>query len=154
MIVPNFKDGDAMNWETEMLISGNAYKRVYEKRLEGLKSKYGLKRIDLDILYFLCRYRQRNTSKEITEQNQYTKGHVSQSIERLVKKGLVRTMPDEADRRCLRIIPEESAEAVYAKMHQVREQMFEDIFRGISQKDIGAFERVSQKVYENMHEEV
>ena len=55
MIVPNFKDGDAMNWETEMLISGNAYKRVYEKRLEGLKSKYGLKRIDLDILYFLCR---------------------------------------------------------------------------------------------------
>ncbi len=57
MIVPNFKDGDAMNWETEMLISGNAYKRVYEKRLEGLKSKYGLKRIDLDILYFLCRYR-------------------------------------------------------------------------------------------------
>ena len=76
MIVPNFKDGDAMNWETEMLISGNAYKRVYEKRLEGLKSKYGLKRIDLDILYFLCRYRQRNTSKEITEQNQYTKGHV------------------------------------------------------------------------------
>lgn len=73
MIVPNFKDGDAMNWETEMLISGNAYKRVYEKRLEGLKSKYGLKRIDLDILYFLCRYRQRNTSKEITEQNQYTR---------------------------------------------------------------------------------
>ena len=63
-------------------------------------------------------------------------------------------MPDEADRRCLRIIPEESAEAVYAKMHQVREQMFGDIFRGISQKDIGAFERVSQKVYENMHEEV
>ena len=76
MIVPNFKDGDAMNWETEMLISGNAYKRVYEKRLEGLKSKYGLKRIDLDILYFLCRYRQRNTSKEITEQNKNTKGHV------------------------------------------------------------------------------
>lgn len=96
-----------MDWETEMLISGKMYKRLYERHLEELKQKYDLKRIDLDILYFLCRFRDKNTPKEITDLNQYTKGHVSQSLDRLTRKGLVETSPDKTDRRCLRIFPRE-----------------------------------------------
>ncbi|MFR1113055.1 MAG: MarR family winged helix-turn-helix transcriptional regulator [Blautia sp.] len=142
-----------MDWETEMLISGKMYKRLYERHLEELKQKYDLKRIDLDILYFLCRFRDKNTPPEITDLNQYTKGHVSQSLDRLTRKGLVETSPDKTDRRCLRIFPRESAEAVYEELQLVREKMFEIMFRGIVPEEMKEFNHIAKRIYNNMYDE-
>ena len=37
----------------EVILSGNQFKRLYESEIASLREKYGLRKIDVEILYFL-----------------------------------------------------------------------------------------------------
>ena len=74
-----------MNQLDELLLTGLQFGRLVEKKYNYLEEKYDLRKIDLKILLYLDVSENCNTAKYIVDTGLFTKGHVSQSIGRLVK---------------------------------------------------------------------
>ena len=89
-----------MNYSLDTLLYGMQFRRLMEKEMAPIETTYGLQKIDMQILIYLKHAKELNTSKDIMKMNMFTRGHISQSLSRLQKKGLVRMEQDQEDRRC------------------------------------------------------
>ncbi len=69
-----------MNDKFELLIMGQQFKRLYEKCYDQLMNEYDLKKIDIDVLYFLSHSGEYDTAKDISNFIYVSKAHVSKSI--------------------------------------------------------------------------
>ena len=65
------------------------FRRLLAKEMQPVEIKYGLQKIDMQILLYLKRAGEQNTSKDIMRLNMFTRGHISQSLSRLQKMGYV-----------------------------------------------------------------
>ena len=54
-----------MNDHFELLIMGQQFKKLYEKCYGHIMQTYGLKKIDIDVLYFLSHSGKQDTAKDI-----------------------------------------------------------------------------------------
>ena len=79
---------------------GQQFRRLLEKKLGPIEQQYGLQKIDMRILLFLYKSDDHNTSTDIMQLNMFTRGHISQSLTRLQKKGYIQMIQDQEDRRC------------------------------------------------------
>ena len=64
----------------------------YEELTKTVCDKFGLTRMEYDILMFLHNNPQHNTAAEIVKIRKSTKSHVSTSLKELEKKGLIQKM--------------------------------------------------------------
>ena len=76
--------------EYEVLTLGAELKKLLEKKSEPLMQKYGLRKIELDILAYLASGHYGDTAKDIMGQKHISKAHVSKSIDNLKALGFIR----------------------------------------------------------------
>ena len=119
-----------MNYALDTLLYGMQFRKLMEKEMQPIETEYGLYKIDVQILLYLKRAGEQNTSKDIMQMNMFTRGHISQSLSRLQKKGLVRMEQDQEDRRCTHNYLTEDASAVIRKIEKISKKIREIILDG------------------------
>lgn len=139
-----------MDWMLEGLLQGTQLQKIYNQKIETLRKKYGLRKGDIDILYFLYKSGEHNTSKDISDLNLFSKGYISQSVSRLEEHQIIYAIKDEADRRYMHIMLTDRAEGILEEITALRKQMFDIIFKGVTQGERAVLFRVSRKVNENI----
>ncbi|NBH15728.1 MarR family transcriptional regulator [Lachnospiraceae bacterium] len=139
-----------MDWMLEGLLQGTQFQKLYNRRIEDLRRKHNLRKVDIDILYFLFKSGEHNTSKDISDLNLFNKGHISQSVGRMVKQQLIYIVQDQEDRRCMHIILTDHALKIVEEITKLRMQMYNIILRGVTEEERNVLFSVSRKVNANV----
>lgn len=137
--------------ELESFINGQQFKRIYEMNCEPLMKKYNLKKIELEVLYFLHSYERFDTAKDIVNYKCLSKAHVSKAIEGLTDQQYVVTWSDRQDRRCIHLSVTEQALPIIDEMNQIWERIESCVYRDISDSEHTVFMEVLSKIISNMN---
>ena len=104
----------------------------------------------MEILYYLSRCGERNTSTDIHHQLVMNRGQISQAADKLVQRDLLVAIPDQVDRRYIHYRLTEEAEKIAEEVGQCWTGLDGVIFEGISAEDLEVFRRVSKMIQQNM----
>lgn len=139
-----------MERQIELLLHGGQYKQLLENRILEIREKYGLRKVDIQILYYLSKCGKENTSKDIHAGTKLTKGHISQAIDRMHKMDLLVFIPDENDRRCIHCALSQQADKVVEEIRGIVSDMYQTIFEGVTEEEKRVLANVALKIGKNM----
>ena len=126
------------------------FRRLLAKEMQPVETKYGLQKIDMQILLYLKRAGEQNTSKDIVRLNMFTRGHISQSLSRLQKMGYVRMEQDPDDRRCTHNYLTDEASAIIRKIEKISRTIREIVLEGVTEEEQKILVDVAQKMNSNI----
>ncbi|MBE5882921.1 MAG: MarR family transcriptional regulator [Lachnospiraceae bacterium] len=129
------------------------YKKLYERRCQGLMKKYDLRIADIDVLHHVAHSGKKNMARDIADEGM-SKANVSKAVEHLHQKGLVELCADKEDRRCVHIEPTEEAREIILAVEDIRRDMGNSLSEGISKEDREAVVRVMHQLCNNMAKEL
>ena len=139
-----------MSDSLQSLMYGMQFRRLLEKRYESVETRYGLYNIDILILLYLDRAGQFNTSKDIMKLNMFTKGHISQALSRLQKKGYIKIEQDSEDRRYAHNYLTEEASPIMAEVKKISREIRETIMEGVTEEERKTLTELAEKVMGNL----
>lgn len=139
-----------MKDKIEILFYGHLYKKMCEKYMLPIREEYDLRQIDIEILYLLHCAGENNTSSDIGKSQLFTKGHISQSANRLQQMNLLTIVLDENDRRCLHLRLTEKADTIVKEIITARNEMYNVIFEGITGEEQKVLIEIINKIEINM----
>lgn len=139
-----------MEQQIEVLLHGGQFKQLMERRVLTIREKYDLRRVDIEILYYLSDCGGRDTSKDIREKIKLTKGHISQSADRLIRMGLLTYYIDKHDRRCIHFALTEKASGIVQEIGCAWKELNSIIFSGVTDEEKQVLLQVAVKMGRNM----
>ena len=143
-----------MDHSTLMLLQGLQYKKLFENKVNYIQEKYGLRKVDIEVLYYLSRCGERDTARDIREEMSLTKGHISQSVDRLQKMNLLEQITDKEDRRYVHLQPTQAAKSMVKEILSVWEELNQSIFAGVTEEEIQVLKNVAMKIRNNLEKEL
>ena len=138
-----------MNNPTQLLVSGQEMKRLYEKQFEGVCQRYQINQNEADILVFLANNPGFDTARDIVEMRMIVKSYVSTSVENLIKKGLLVRIPDENDRRVIHLHLTDKTIPIIADARAEQERFIKILFTGMTADEIKRFETLLAMIFDN-----
>lgn len=141
-----------MDEQLEVALKGGEFKRLFESQFVGIKKRYDLKKVDIEVLYFLSNCNEHNTPTDIYRSLKLNRGHVSQAIDNLCRRELIIAIPDKDDRRYMHYKISENAVGIIKEISIVRKELDQQIFKGISKEEMLAYKRTSEKICSNIRE--
>jgi DNA-binding MarR family transcriptional regulator len=138
----------------DILINGHQFKKLYEREFDWVMKKYNLKKIEIEILYFISQCGEHNTAKDIAKVQYISKAHISNSIEDLSNKKYISVLGDSTDRRYFHLSVTESARPVIEDIEKVREHLLSILFHNITEEESEFLLRISKKIVDNISEEL
>jgi len=142
--------GNDMDTQIEVLLHGTRYKQLLENRILAIREKYELRKVDIEVLYYLSRCGDKNTSTDIKAGSMLTKSHISQSVDYLQKRGLLELIPDENDRRCVHLAMTEQAHQIVKEIGEVWADLYRIIFAGVTEEEKQQLHQIAVKICANM----
>lgn len=139
---------------TELLLTGQRLRKLYEKVMAQVCVEYGLGRNEVDILLFLVNNPGYDTAKDIVEYRGLAKSCVSKGIDILVKKKYLDVSSDEEDRRLVHLKLRSEAGPAAEAARNAQKRCFEIIYKGVSPEEREALEMITKKFAENIKEAV
>ena len=139
-----------MNYSLDTLLYGMQFRRLLEKEMQPVGEEYGLYKIDMQILLYLKHGGERNTSKDIMSMNMFTRGHISQSLTRLQKKGYVEMVQDQKDRRCTHNYLTGDAAEIIRKIEVISRKIHAIVMEGVTDEEKKALASVARKMNRNI----
>ncbi len=139
-----------MNDALESFLYGTQFRRLLEKKLGPIEQQYGLQKIDMRILLFLYKSDDHNTSTDIMQLNMFTRGHISQSLTRLQKKGYIQMIQDQEDRRCTHNYLAEKAGEIIEELKKTFQNIKDIIFENVTEEEQKVLISVVKKVSQNV----
>ena len=134
----------------DMTLRGRKFKKVTEHWYRSMRTKYGLKQMEIDILYYISQRDHGVTAKEISNDLVANKGQVSIALDNLVKMRYLQEKPDEKDKRMAHFYLTKEAEPLLID-HQKRAQEMRDYMcKNISNEEILQFVPLMEKLIANM----
>lgn len=137
--------------EMEGFINGQQFKKLYEKKYEPLMKKYDLRKIELDVLFFLYSYERYNTARDIATYKCLSKAHVSKAIENLTSRSFISARPGEGDRRQMHLSTTAQAEPILSEIKEVWDHLEVHIYQDISGREREVFMEVLNKIMRNVN---
>lgn len=134
----------------ESLIKGQQFKQLCEKKYERVMRDYNLRKIEIDILYFLSKVEGKNTAKELAKINHFSKAHVSKAVDNLCELGYVVLAPDESDHRVYHILLSAESKKVINEINVIHQNITEIIFSDISKEEMEVMKNVAIKIINNI----
>ncbi|MCD8020263.1 MAG: MarR family winged helix-turn-helix transcriptional regulator [Clostridiales bacterium] len=139
-----------MDEQVEMMLRGSQFKHLLENELGDMRRKYGLKRSEVEILYYLSKCGENNTATDIRNHLKMTKGHISQVTYILCKKKYLSAYPDPEDHRYIHYVPTKLAADVISDVTGAQEKMYSRIFEGVTGEQLTVFKEIADKISCNM----
>ena len=144
---------EIVDGDFETLLNGQQFKKLFEKMSNLITEKYGLHKIEIEILLFL-KSGQLDTARDIAETKHFSKAHISHAIEYLTEQGYLVGKPDAQDRRCVHLILTKEAEPVCAELEKLRAELIDIIYRDITEEERRVMRQVAKKIARNINEEL
>lgn len=141
-----------MDEQLEIALKGGDFKRLLDTQFDAIKKKYDLKKVEIEVLFFLSKCGNENTPTDITKRLILNRGHVSQAIDILLKRQLIAAVADEQDRRCMHYTITTNAVPIIDEIANVKKQMDAQILKGITQEELEMYKRISDKMIRNIRE--
>ena len=135
-----------MERPVEVIFRGGQFKQFTEQELAGLRKEYNLKRIELEVVHFLSICGKYDTVANIHEYLSANKGHISQTVFSLCKRGYVVAEQDKKDRRYVHYSLTKEGEALAGEISEVWDRIRQEMFEGVSEEELECFKRVSARV--------
>ena len=104
----------------------------------------------MEILYYLSQGGEHNTAIDVCRRLRANKGHISQAMDSLRKRGLLETRQDTRDRRYVHFILLEPAFEIIERLSEEFRRMNKAIFAGFSQQELIEFKSMMSRVGGNM----
>lgn len=136
--------------ELEGFINGQRFKRLYEINCEPLMKKYNLKKIELEVLYFLHSYEMYDTAKDIVNYKCLSKAHVSKAIDGLTRNHYIAACSG-ADRRCVHLTVTDQALPIIDEMNRIWAHIEQCVYQNISEHERAVFTEVLNKIVSNVN---
>ncbi len=143
-----------MTDELELLITGRQFRKMCEREYETIRKRYDLRKVELDMLYFLDCSKEARTAGDIAQIRQVSKAHISTAVENLVKKGLLETREDSKDRRRILLELTGQGKVVVEEVGLARRRMSQVVYRGITEEEKAVMQQAAKRMLQNMQEEI
>ena len=128
--------------EYEIFGTNQQMRKVIEQACERLMETYGLRHVELDILYLISH-----------EKQNLSKAHISKSVDNLKQHGYIELVADEADHRKIHIRMTGKAKPVLEEFEQIRADILERLFAGVTEEERSCLKRVMGKIMKNIQAE-
>ena len=142
-----------MDTEFETLLYGQQFKKLYEKMSNLITEKYGLHKVEIEILLFLKKGKG-DTARDIAENKFFSKAHISHAIDHLMECGYLVGKLDGQDRRCVPLVLREEAEPVCEELLKMRENLMNTVCQGITEEERLMMRQVAKKIACNISKEL
>ncbi|MDD6441455.1 MAG: MarR family winged helix-turn-helix transcriptional regulator, partial [bacterium] len=116
-----------MDKKIETMLQVGEFKKLLEAQSAELREKYGMKKAELEILYYLSHCGSHNTSSDIHQHLLMNRGHISQAVSLLCEKNYIIAIPDQQDRRYVHYEIAESASELISELTRRREEINKQI---------------------------
>lgn len=134
----------------ERILRGGKFKKLLEKTMADAKNKTNLNRVELEVIYLLFHYDDVTTLTDICQYTQMNKGHMSTTLDNLVKKGYVVCKRDEKDRRYVKYQLTEASEQIRMEIDGLWSELLSKIVSGIDEESLEVFNQVAKQINENI----
>lgn len=134
----------------EGILRGGKFKKLLEKTMTDAKNKTSLNRVELEVIYLLFHYEDITTLTDICQYTQMNKGHMSTTLDNLVKKGYVVCKRDENDRRYVKYQLTEASEQIRMEIDNLWSELLSKIVLGIDEESLEVFNQVAKQINENI----
>ena len=134
----------------ERILRGGKFKKLLEKTMADAKNKTNLNRVELEVIYLLFHYDDVTTLTDICQYTQMNKGHMSTTLDNLVKKGYVVCRRDEKDRRYVKYQLTEASEQIRMEIDSLWSELISKIVSGIDEESLEVFNQVAKQINENI----
>ncbi|MCI8491789.1 MULTISPECIES: MarR family winged helix-turn-helix transcriptional regulator [Anaerotruncus] len=138
-----------MSRTAEFLINIRSIIKLHESMLREICGEYKLALIEATIVSFLHNNPGKDTAADIVELRMLSKGNVSQAVESLIQRSLLRREQDAADRRRIHLFLTPAAEPIIQSMERLWARFEDEIFAGLSRDERAIFERVNDRISAN-----
>lgn len=140
--------------EYDFVSLGSKLKKMLEKKSEELMKLYDLRKIELDILFYLYREKESDIAKDIMKYMYISKAHISKSVENLRSRELIYLKEDDNDHRVYHLILTSKAHEIIKEFSLIHEECLEIIMSGISKEEKDTVNKVIKKVFKNINKEL
>ena len=134
----------------EKNLRGGNFKRLLERAMIDAKNKTNLNRLELEVIYLLSHYEEMTTLTDICRYTQMNKGHMSTTLDNLVKKGYVVCRRDDKDRRYVKYELTDASEQICNEMEALWSELISKVVKGIDENSLAVFNRVSEQISQNI----
>lgn len=124
--------------------------KAYGRQLEPICKKWDLTRNEVDVLLFLYNNPRYDRAADIVTRRGIAKSHVSMSVASLADRGLLERRSSPADRRTVQLKLLEKGLQIAAEAREAQQQFFRLLYDGVSAEELELWEKITQKVFENM----
>ncbi|MEI3339894.1 MAG: MarR family winged helix-turn-helix transcriptional regulator [Eubacterium sp.] len=145
--------GVEMEQSMDMLVSGQQFRKLLEKRCEQLNEQYHVRFVEMDILSYLSRAGIHDTARDIMADLHISKAHISKSVENLKEKGFLILEEDAQDRRCIHLCITEKAKPLIRSFVAERQKFMEKLLAGVTDEEREVMIRVISKILGNLNRE-
>ena len=135
-----------MGTTTDFLMNLRRVMKLQESMLKEICGKYHLSLIEATIISFLYNNPQKDTAADIVELRMLSKGNVSQAVEGLIQKGLLRRENDPADRRKYHLSLTAGAKPITDSVEHQLSKFYEEVFEGISEQEREQYYRIQERI--------
>lgn len=139
-----------MEEQIEILLRGSEFKKLRECELSEIREEYNLKRIEIEILYFLSKSHNNDTSADMCKRLNANKGHISQAVDNLCKQNYVIAIPDTNDRRYIHYQVTEKAQEIVERITLKWKDLNKELFAGITSEEMEELKIIAEKIGKNM----
>lgn len=139
-----------MEKQVEGLLRGNQFMCLMDQQLTEVREKYDLKKLDLEVLFYISKNPDSNTARDIQKFLKINKGYISQIVDHLCKRGFLVATPDPRDRRFVHYRVSAETKDIVGEMQEVWEQIGDCIFDGVSEEEKKIFQRVAVQIQKNI----
>ncbi|MBD5133120.1 MAG: MarR family transcriptional regulator [Clostridiales bacterium] len=132
-------------WDNVLLFKG-----AYDQALDPVAQRWGLTRMELDLLLFLANNPAHDTAAEAVRLRRWTKSHVSAAVHSLQDKGLLSAEHPEGNRKALRLTPLPAAGEMVRAGQDAQRSFYQAMYRGFTPEEERVLEAVSEKIARNI----
>lgn len=134
----------------EGILRGGKFKRLLDKAMLDARNETNLNRLELDVIYLLFHYDEITTLTDICQYTQMNKGHISTTLDNLVKKGYIVCERDEKDRRYVKYSLAEASLQICKEMEKLWSDLMSEIVYGIDSNSLEVFKQVAEQIDRNL----
>ena len=138
----------------EMMLQGICLRKLLERKLTPLMQEYGLRPVELDILFFLDMQKGVDTARGLIRTRHMSKAHISKSVDNLRKGGFITLTEDSEDHRLMHIRCTGRAKEAAARVRSVYQECQKIVMRGITDEEHSRLEAVLIKISRNVEREL
>lgn len=138
-----------MDEPLKAILRGRKLKKILRMRYSGLRKKYGLTQLDVELLQYFDQNPGAAASDVIRELD-LNKGNVSTAMFKLFRDGMVDGEPNDHDRRIIEYRLKEKGSRIIREADKIREDFVESLFQDVTEEEKEVLHDIAVKVLNNL----